>query len=83
MKRLLRLPAFQDMHYVCDLPRPLIRADYRPSVLKDEADAKVSREIAVYEQRARLQKETKGEAALADIISKARQLTDQKRAKKK
>ncbi len=63
--------------------RPMIPVGHRGEVSDDAANEKVSREIQTYRLRLKLEKEAKGEAALSEIIDRARQLTDQKRAQRK
>ena len=63
--------------------RPLIPLAHRGEITKAAADKKAAGEIAVYKERVRLQKEAAGEKLLADLLGRARELADEKRAKRK
>jgi hypothetical protein len=63
--------------------RPLIPAGHLGEISADAAEEKASREIAIYRQRRRLEKQAKGEQTLAELLGRATQLVDEKRAKKK
>jgi hypothetical protein len=63
--------------------RPLIPLGHRGEITKEAADEKASREIAIYKERLKLEKQAKGEQALAEILGRATLLADEKRAKKK
>lgn len=63
--------------------RPLIPKGHKGEVSKKAADEKVSIEIGAYRHLRRLEKESIGEAALADLVTKARQLAIEKRSTRK
>jgi len=58
--------------------RPLIRAGYNGSVTKTAADNKAVAELAVYKERMRLEKETKGKVEMEVLIQQARLLPAEK-----
>ena len=63
--------------------RPLIPKGHRGVVSKTAADEKVSVEITAYRQHRRLETSGVAEAAIADLVTKARQLAVEKRSTKK
>lgn len=63
--------------------RPLIRLGHRGEISDVAADEKVSREITAYKQRIRMEKDAEVGSSLEDILAKARQIADAKRAPKK
>jgi hypothetical protein len=63
--------------------RPLIPAGHYGEISDEAANDKVSKEIAVYKQRIRLEKDSGVGTSLDDIIAKARQIADAKRTKRK
>ena len=62
--------------------RPLIPTGHYGEISDEDANAKVSKEIATYKQRLKIEKEGLVGASLEDILAKARQLIDVKRARK-
>ncbi len=58
--------------------RPLIKAGYNGSITKTAADKKAVAELAVYKERMRLEKETKGKVEMEVLIQQARLLPAEK-----
>ncbi len=58
--------------------RPLIKEGYKGEISKPTADKKAKRELAVYKQRVRLEKESEGERQIEDLLKEARQMVDAK-----
>jgi hypothetical protein len=63
--------------------RPLIPPGHLGRISMKLAKEKAALEIAVYKERQRLQKEADGEAAVAGLLTKARNIAVQKRAARK
>lgn len=63
--------------------RPLIPAGHRGEISDEDANKKVSREIAAYTQRIRMERDGEVEASLDGILAKARQVADAKRSPRK
>jgi hypothetical protein len=61
--------------------RPLIPRGHLGLISKEKAWEKASNEIAVYKQRRRIEKETKGEKCVGDLLAKARELVSAKQRK--
>lgn len=63
--------------------RPLIPAGHLGRISMPTAKEKAAAEIGVYRERLRLEKETDGELAVAELLSQARLVAGEKRAKRK
>lgn len=63
--------------------RPLIPVGHLGEISADAAEEKASREVAIYRKRRQLETQEKGEHKLAELLGRATQLVDAKRAKKK
>lgn len=63
--------------------RPLIPAGHLGRVSMPKAKEKAAGEIAVFKERKRLEKETDGELAVAELLGQARALAKEKRPKRK
>ena len=63
--------------------RPLIPARHFGKISMTLAKEKAALEIAVYKERLRLEKEAAGERAVADLLTQARTIATDKRAKRK
>jgi hypothetical protein len=63
--------------------RPLIPSGHLGKISMKLAKEKAALEIAIYRERIRLEKEAAGERAVADLLSQARTIATNKRAKRK
>jgi hypothetical protein len=63
--------------------RPLIPDRHLGSVSMSEAKERASAEVSTYKERLRLEKEDAGEATVSELLSKAREVANAKRTKRK
>ena len=63
--------------------RPLIPAGHLGKISMPLAKEKAALEIAVYKERLRLEKEAAGERAVSELLTQARSIATDKRAKRK
>lgn len=63
--------------------RPLIASGYLGNFSMSAAKKKAASEIAVYKARLRLEKESKGERAIGELLSRARKMVAEKRTSRK